>query len=460
MSTKPNIIFIIADDHRASSIGAYGCDEVKTPNLDRLADRGTTFTNAHCQGGFNPAVCVPSRASFLSGRSVFDLSDPAERDVNDFSAGARIPDTMPTVPDRLRAAGYHTHAVGKWHNDKASFARGFVSADKILFDGMCEHEDMHLQDHDASGDYHDERACHVPGFSTDIFKEAAVRFLAQATQEQPFFLYLAFTAPHDPRTPPEAYKVDPDTVRLPNAYAPAHPFDNGEMIIRDELLNAFPRTPDDVRQHVADYYGMINHLDDAIGQILAKCTERGFLDNTVVVYTADHGLGLGNHGLMGKQNLYEHSLGIPLVFAGPAVPIQKLDALVWHADTHATLLCMAGETPDPSCAGVNLIPLMTRDESESPRDYFGAAYRSSQRMIRDQRYKLIRYYRDEQADEDRISPTPGVQLEQMFDLESDPDELINLIFVPEYRSTRERLRAALDQWQLQERDQLYTPQSL
>ena len=455
MSSKPNIIFIIADDHRACSIGAYGCDEVSTPNLDALAERGTTFTNAHCQGGFNPAVCVPSRASLLSGRSVFELSNAVERNCNDFSAGAHIPDTMATVPERLRAAGYHTHAVGKWHNDKASFARGFTSAEKILFDGMSEHEQMHLQDHDASGRYNDDRARHIPGYSTDIFKEAALRFLSQADDKQPFFLYLAFTAPHDPRTPPSAFEVDPDTVSLPTAYAPVHPFDNGETVIRDELLNAFPRTPDDVRQHVADYYGMIHHLDDAVGQVLTECTARGFIESTVVVYTADHGLGLGNHGLMGKQNLYEHSLGIPLIFAGPSIPRQqRRNSLVWHADTHATLLSMAGETPDSDCAGTSLIPLMIGDESEPPRDYFGAAYRSSQRMIRDHRYKLIRYYRDEQADEDLESPTPGVQLEQLFDLESDPDELINLVFVPEYRSIRKRLRAALEQWQLNEHDHL------
>lgn len=449
MGSKPNFIFIIADDHRSTSIGAHGCDEVSTPNIDALAKRGTDFLGAHCQGGFNPAVCTPSRATVMTGKSVFDLTPPDERDAEDFSVGAVIPSDMPTMPELLRNAGYKTHSVGKWHNDKPSFARSFATAEKILFDGMSEHEEMVLQDHDPSGVYDESRAQKVPGYSTDIFKDAALNFLETAEQDEPFFLYIAFTAPHDPRTPPKDWVVDPAGVSLPDAYMPVHPFDNGEALIRDEMLEAFPRSPDAVRQHIADYYGMIAHMDDAIGQIIKATQDKGLLDNTIIVYTADHGIGLGNHGLMGKQNLYEHSLHIPLIMAGPQIPEGKQsDDLVWHGDTHATVLSLAGLDAAPDCRGTRLIGPGDDPSIGSGRQYFGAVYRDSQRMIRDERYKLIRYYKDAgERPAGSTSPTPGSDLLQLFDLQTDPNELMNLAFMPEHSATRERLVEAMTDWQ-------------
>tara|TARA_R110000868_G_scaffold263125_6_gene521739 strand:+ start:1969 stop:3348 length:1380 start_codon:yes stop_codon:yes gene_type:complete len=448
MEAKPNFIFIMADDHRSSSIGAHGCQEVSTPNLDALAKRGTDFLGAHCQGGFNPAVCIPSRATLMTGRNIFDLSPADKRDAHDLSVGAIIPPDMPTMPQHLRHAGYRTHAIGKWHNDKPSFARSFSSADKILFDGMSEHEEMILQDHDPKGIYAESRARPVPGHSTDIFKDAALKFVETAKSDEPFFLYIAFTAPHDPRTPPAEFAVDPSGVALPKAYMPVHPFDNGEALIRDEKLEGFPRSPNAIRQHIADYYGMITHMDDAIGQIIKAAENKELLGNTIIVYTADHGLGLGNHGLMGKQNLYEHSLNIPLIIAGPRVPENnKSDALIWHGDTHATVLSLAGLEPAPQCAGTNLIALDKNQPNGSTRQYLGAAYRSSQRMIRDERYKLIRYYKDTKQRGSTNSPTTGSDLIQLFDLQTDPEELLNLAFVPEHRATRDRLSGAMKNWQ-------------
>ena len=229
---------------------------------------------------------------------------------------------------------------------------------------------------------------------------------------------------------------------------PVHPFDNGEALIRDEKLEGFPRSPNAIRQHIADYYGMITHMDDAIGQIIKAAENKELLGNTIIVYTADHGLGLGNHGLMGKQNLYEHSLNIPLIIAGPRVPENnKSDALIWHGDTHATVLSLAGLEPAPQCAGTNLIALDKNQPNGSTRQYLGAAYRSSQRMIRDERYKLIRYYKDTKQRGSTNSPTTGSDLIQLFDLQTDPEELLNLAFVPEHRATRDRLSGAMKNWQ-------------
>ena len=431
---RPNFIFIIADDHRAQSLGSHGSD-VATPHLDALAARGLDMTNAHCQGGFNGAVCVPSRATLMTGRSVFDLTPPEERGAPDFSAGAVLPAEFPTMPERLCQHGYRTHAIGKWHNDKAGFARSFSSADRVFFGGMADHYGMVLQDYDPTGCYEESRAQEVPGHSTDVFREAAVQFL-EDQGDDPFFLYVAMTAPHDPRTPPDAYKVNPDTISLPPAFAKAHPFDIGSNTIRDELLADMPRNEAAIRQHIADYHGMIAHLDDAIGQILAANASR--VENTVVIYTSDHGLSLGNHGLLGKQNLYEHSIGIPLIVAGPGITSAKNANLVWHGDTHRTVLELAGLSSDPDCKDCQ--NLQTADGAG--RTYFSAVYRSTQRMICDSRYKYIRYYKDVNE------LSPGSDTEQLFDTKADPHEMTNLAAIPDYKDIRDRLASALSDWQV------------
>jgi arylsulfatase A-like enzyme len=230
-----------------------------------------------------------------------------------------IPDQLPTMPQLLREAGYRTHAIGKWHNDSASFARSFDGGEMLMFGGMSDHDGVPVRPFDASGAYPDEAVERADGFSTDLFADAAIRFLEVQRGEQPFLLYVAFTAPHDPRTPPERWLCDPETVSLPPNALPVHPFDNGEMQVRDERLEAWPREPEAVRRHIADYYGMVAHLDDRIGSILSALEAQGLAEDTIVVYSADHGIALGQHGLMGKQSLYAHSTHVPLLMAGPGI---------------------------------------------------------------------------------------------------------------------------------------------
>ncbi|WP_027133024.1 sulfatase-like hydrolase/transferase [Geminicoccus roseus] len=450
MSQRPNIVVLIADDHRHQSIGANGNDEVRSPNLDALARRGTVFDGAHCQGGMHPAICVPSRASLMTGRNVFTSSvDPAGADYE--GTAFAIPADLQTFPERLRAHGYHTHGIGKWHNDIPSFARSFASGERLMFGGMSDHDRVPMRHYDETGQFPAEDIHFEEGFSTDLFAESAIRFLREYQADDPFCLYVAFTAPHDPRTPPAAFAVDPEAVTLPPNLLPMHPFDNGEMLVRDEMLEAFPRTSDAIRRHLADYYGMIAHLDDAIGNILATLAETGRAENTLVVYTADHGIAIGQHGLMGKQNLYEHSIHVPLMLAGPGIPSgRRLPHLVWHADTHATLLDAAGIAPDPASEGESLLPVID-GQADAPRSTFAAAYRFGQRMIRDERYKLIRYVRNPEADLEPSGNTPpvtaGSETEQLFDLAVDPWEMANLACLPEMQPIRARLGEALDAWQ-------------
>ncbi|MHA3980677.1 sulfatase-like hydrolase/transferase [Halovulum sp. GXIMD14794] len=451
MSERPNFIFIIADDHRHRSIGTNGCRDVATPHLDALAARGTSFDAAHCQGGFDGAVCVPSRATLMTGRNVFAI-DHAQKAMSGLPCPytdrtATIPTEFRTFPEILRSEGYNTHGIGKWHNDRAAFARSFATADSVFFGGMCDHDKVPLHHHDPDGAYPPEAAQEVKGFSTEIFRSAAQRFLESRTGSDPFLLYVAFTAPHDPRTPPAHFRPDPGALTLPANVMPTHPFDNGDAALRDELLEGFPRSEEAVREHLADYYGMIAQLDDAIGQILATAETRNLLENTVIVYTSDHGLGIGSHGLMGKQNMYQHSLGIPLIFAGPGVAARaRCDALVWHADTRATLLDLA-RSDAVNEDGQSLRPWLRGEEGER-RSHLGAVYKASQSMIRDERYKFIRYSSGNGADPQpaRNSTTPGSDTEQLFDLIKDPDERSNLAFAPQFTSVREKLGAALDKW--------------
>lgn len=459
MTTRPNFIFLIADDHRHRSIGCNGCAQVLTRNLDALAERGASFDQAHCQGGFDAAVCVPSRASLMTGRDVFALrraqeADPAHHGEHSRHADT-IPAAMPTFPELLRRAGFRTHGIGKWHNDAASFARSFSSGDSIFFGGMSDHDKVPLHDFDPDGAYPPGAARLTTEFSTDIFREAAKRFLTEQDATTPFMLYVAFTAPHDPRTPPPGYRPNPDDLTLPPDYLPTHPFDNGETAIRDELLEAFPRSETAVRNHLADYYGMIAHLDAAIGDILRTADAQGLLENTVVIYTSDHGLALGSHGLMGKQNLYQHSLGVPLIIAGPGIAAgQRLDDLVWHGDTRATVLDLAGVTEDGGGDAVSLAERL-RGGGEAARDTFGAVYKMSQRMIRTNRYKYIRYHPDsEKPAMTVVGGTPGSATEQLFDLHNDPFERVNLAFAPEFQTTRVDMAAALQEWQRAHDDEL------
>jgi arylsulfatase A-like enzyme len=464
---RPNIIVLIADDHRGDELGHHARAQVATPALDALAARGVSFTEAHCQGSMIGAVCVPSRASLMTGRNIFASS--ANPIGSDFLSAIVIPPDLETFPQALRAAGYQTHAVGKWHNDTGAFHRSFSGGAALMFLGMSDHYDVPIRFYNPAGEYPGANSYDfdsprpdvempegaiqkVEGFSSDIFADAAIDFLNQDHAESPFLLYVAFTDPHDPRTPPPGWTIDPGTIELPPNVLPRHPFDNGEMEVRDELLAGMPRTEAEVRQHIADYYGMIAHLDHSVGRILDALDANGLTGNTVVIYTADHGLAVGQHGLMGKQNLYEHSTRVPLVIAGPEVPQgERSNGLVWHGDTTATIRFLGGVEADPDAEGCPYIDGNGR--VSAGRRHHGAAYEYGQRAFRDERYKLIRYW-PVPEDAPRPGTTPGCDMVQLFDLERDPWEMTNLADDPAYRDIRQRLERGLRAWQAEIDDEL------
>ena len=400
-NSRPNIVFLIADDHRHSAINALGDAQVDTPNLDSLVHEGTSLGNMYIMGSTVGAVCMPSRGMMLTGRTLWRIDEP---DLGDWSLW----------PQMLRESGYHTYGIGKWHNERESFSRCFADGAETFFGGMSDHYAVPVHDYDPSGKFPDENARVGQGFSTDIFAQAAVEFLHQYSGQEPFCLYVAFTAPHDPRTPPREFAYNPKDIELPENFLSQHPFDNGEMDVRDELLANYPRTDESIKQHLADYYGMISHLDSAIGKILNTLDETGVSGNTLVVYTADHGLAVGQHGLLGKQNLYEHSIKVPFLMRGPQVPTNvQSDAFCYLYDLAPTLCDMLGMPIPSSFEGKSF--WSTVIDGDSHRNTVFSAYKNKHRSIRDNRYKLIQYYLGDEI------------IKQMFDLVSDPLERDNLL---------------------------------
>jgi arylsulfatase A-like enzyme len=289
------------------------------------------------------------------------------------------------------------------------------------------------------------------GFSSTVFADAAIAFLtsyAAGDRASPFFAYIAFTAPHDPRTPPEPYGAmySPEDLPLPGDFMPLHPFNNGWMSGRDEQLAPWPRTPEVIRSQLAEYYGLISHLDQQIGRIIRCLKDVKLMENTLIVFASDNGLSLGSHGLLGKQNLYEHSTRVPLLFCGPGVPMgQKREALVYLHDVCPTLLEMAGVPPPPGVDGRSLGGLIA-DGAASVRSSLYTSYDHYQRAVRDDHWKLIRY--------------PRLHYTQLFDLARDPLELLNVADRPDQRQTVERMMGLLLRWQAASGDTLSLSSSI
>jgi len=441
MADRPNILFLFTDDQRFDTIAALGNPHIRTPNMDRLAARGTSFTHAHIPGGTSGAVCMPSRAMLHTGRTLFHLE----------GAGQSIPAAHLTLGEHLQGRGYRTFGTGKWHNGREAFARSFTDGAEIFFGGMTDHWNVPAYDFDPAGRYDarcpviddpfyskEERyrdCSHIIAgkHSSELLAEAAIGFLETCGDEAPFFMYVSFLAPHDPRVMPQPYRdmYDPEKIELPENFAIQHPFDAGIHQIRDEVLADYPRKPRQVREHIADYYAMITHLDAQVGRVLDALERSGQSDNTLIAFAGDNGLAVGRHGLFGKQNLYDHSVRVPLIFAGPGVPEGvRSDAYAYLFDIYPTLCELTGGQTPGSVEGRSLVPAM-RDPDEKVRHELYLAYERLHRGVRTRDHKLIEYNVD------------GVRHTQLFDLRRDPNERENLAGDPAQASTLEALRARL-----------------
>jgi arylsulfatase A-like enzyme len=448
MSTRPNVVLLFTDDQRFDTIGALGNEEIITPNLDSLVADGTTFTHAHIPCGTAGAVCMPSRAMLHTGRTLFHLE----------GAGESIPDEHVTLGQALQRAGYRTFGTGKWHNGTESFARSFTDGGDVMFGGMADHWNVPMCRFSPDGTYPDptpaindpfssnklvERIVDHVSFgrhSTEIVADHTVRFIEEYADDAPFFTYTSFLAPHDPRSMPKRYldMYDPETISLPPNFLPDHPFPFGMQNGRDEKLAPFPRTEEDTRRQKAEYYAMITHLDDAVGRIVSALKEKGVYDNTIIVFAGDNGLALGRHGLFGKQNHYEDSVRVPLIFAGPGIPNgERRDQYAYLLDIYPTLCEMLGVEQPDSVEGTSLNDIIVRN-GEPVRDELYFALMHLMRGYKDDRHKLILYSYE------------GENHVQLFNVVDDPWEMDDLAGKPEHeelvRSLYEKLCAYRDRW--------------
>ena len=372
---RPNVLFLFTDDQRADTIGALGNSILKTPNLDRLANSGFVFRNAYCMGSTRPAVCNPSRHMMLSGMSLFRY-DPNRKEN--------------TFGEVMRKAGYVTYHHSKRGNTATVYHTAF--------------EHSH---------YLKDRFVRRSGHHGKTAADDAIAFLENHDGQTPFFLYVGFAGPHDPRVAAKEWMdlYDRASIPLPKNYLPFHPFDNGEMGVRDEKLAPWPRTEEVVRKHLHDYYACISSIDHNIGRILALLDDKGWREDTIIVFSSDHGLAIGSHGLFGKQSLYEHSMKAPLIFTGPGIPKGQTQAFAYLFDIFPTVCDLAGVTIPKGLDGRSQAPVI-RGRADRRRETILLAYRDVQRAVRQGDWKLIRY--------------PKVDVTQLFNLRDDPHELHNL----------------------------------
>jgi arylsulfatase A-like enzyme len=418
---RPNVLFLFSDDQRADTIAALGNAHIQTPHLDRLVREGTTFTRAYCMGSQQGAVCVPSRAMLLTGRTLFRVKPDLQG--------------QPTWPEAFARAGYSTFMSGKWHNTAPAALRTFAQGKAIFLGGMGDPYTLPVQDITAEHQFTKPRPS--PKHSVELFADSAIDFLKRQKGDKPFLCYVAFNLPHDPRVAPKEYheRYNAKKPPLPGNFLPQHPFNNGDLTGRDERLAPWPRTEATVRQHLADYYAAIAFLDAQVGRILEALQASGQYERTIIVFASDHGLAIGSHGLFGKQNLYDHSMHAHLIVAGPGIPRDKRrEALCYLLDIFPTLGELARVPAPEGSEGKGLAAVLAGKEA-AVRDSLFTAYRTVHRAVRDDRWKLLVY--------------PQVNKVQLFDLRADPDEVKDLSADPAHAGEVKRLTALLKQWQEQ-----------
>ena len=411
----PNIVFIFADDQRADTIASLGNPVIKTPNLDRLVKRGVAFTRAYMQGGNGGATCVPSRAMLLSGRSLAQIDEKLLK--------------HQTWPSAFGAAGYATFAAGKWHNGPPSIPKSFQQAKALFVGGMANPLKAPTSDMLPTGKLTPAKIS--PKHLCEEATDETLAFLKSQDGKRPFFSYLAFDGPHDPHIVPEGFPVEyaPALIPLPPNFLPQHPFDNGEMVIRDEQLLPWPRKQADIQTMLAEYYRYVSFLDVQVGRVLDAVDASPHAANTIIVYAADSGVARGSHGLIGKQNLYEHSMRVPLIVAGPGIAADKRsEAMCYLFDVLPTLGKLCG-VATPSGSNGREFAAVLKDPSQPGRPFLMFGYKTIQKALNDGRWKLIRY--------------PHVDRTQLFDLQTDPYETKDLSALPEHAERIQSMLAKL-----------------
>jgi arylsulfatase A-like enzyme len=431
---RPNVVFIMADDHAAHAISAYGSRVNETPNIDRLAREGMLFRNVFVTN----SICTPSRAAILTG---------AYSHRNGVPVFNRFDGSQATVAKLLHAAGYHTGMIGKWHlgSDPTGFDRWEI------LPGQGVYNDPVL--YTATGE-----KTYSGRYATDVITDLGIDFIRERPKDRPFFLMLHHKAPHREWTPDEKHRrmfagrTIPEPPTLWDDYATrTDALRENRQRVADDL------TPRDLKvdppagvegkdltrwkyqRYMQDYLACVQSIDDNMGRFLDFLKESGLERDTIVAYTSDQGFFLGDHGLYDKRFMYEESLRMPFLVRWPAVvrPGSGSEAIALNVDFAPTFLEAAGIAVTATMQGRSLMPLL---RGETPRDWRVAMYyryyhdpghhnTRAHYGVRTATHKLICYWKKDQW--------------ELFDLRSDPAELRNLYGQPGQEAITAELKATL-----------------
>ncbi|MGI9336724.1 MAG: sulfatase-like hydrolase/transferase [Gammaproteobacteria bacterium] len=432
-----NLLFIFSDQHTRRAVGCMGHPVVKTPHMDALAERGTVFRSAYCNG----PICVPSRASLATGRYVFDIGkwDNCKPYFGE----------EPSWGHRLASAGHRAVSIGKLHYRREGDSNGFenehlpmhiLNGQGMLFT-ICRNpmpisrKFSHLVRTSGAGE------STYTGYDRQITERAIEWLRDEATRSgKPWALFVSLVCPHPPwKAPADFYRLYPlEDIDLPLAYSkgqrPVHPGleDYRHFFgVRDEF------DEQTLRRVIASYYGMISFLDDNVGKLLETLDECGLTGSTRIIYTSDHGESMGQKGMFSKCNMFEESVGIPMIMAGPGVPAgRSVDAPTQLLDLFPTILESTGVTPtdeDTALPGTSLLRIADGDRPERVifAEQHSAGAKSAVYMLRNNAHKYVRY----------MEGYPP----QLYDLEVDPLELDDLSTDPDRTETLAASEARLNE---------------
>jgi arylsulfatase A-like enzyme len=458
--TRPNILFIMSDDHAAHAIGAYGSRVNQTSNLDRLANQGMRFANVFCVN----SICSPSRATILTGKYSH---------LNGVPTFNRFDGSQPTVAKYLQKAGYYTGMIGKWH--LGSDPTGFDSWTVLPGQGLYFNPMFTSKDGSRV----------IEGYVTDIITDLAIDFLKNRPKDKPFFLMCHHKAPHRPWQPDEKHRLqfatrtipEPSTLRDNYATRTDAIRECEQKVFRDLTRNDLKLEPPPglqgsaltqwlqtkptqvelvadgktneltgpaldawkYQRYMQDYLACIQSVDDNVGKLLDWLEQNSLGSNTVVIYTSDQGFFLGDHGLYDKRFMYEPSIRMPFIVRWPGVtkPSSTQDTLVINTDFACTFLDIAGLPVPPDMQGRSLVPLLKGDHPTDWRtSYYYRYYHDpgdhntrAHYGVRTTTHKLIYFWKKDQW--------------ELFDLVRDPDELHNIYSDPAQKDLVTRLKAEL-----------------
>ncbi len=465
--SRPNIIFIMTDDHAAHAMSCYGSRINKTPNLDRIAEGGMRFNNCFCTN----SICTPSRATILTGtynhvNGVTTLSTPMDN-------------RLQTFPKLLQAAGYQTAMIGKWHlgHGTAHEPTGFDYWNVLPGQGLYHNPEMiEMGEHKV-----------FKGYATDLITDFSLDWLRERDPERPFLLMCHHKAPHRPWEPDEKHAGMYEEIDIPEPETFDDDYSNRAAaaaaatmrIERDfnleDLKQPVPDglTPQEAKRwkyqrYIKDYLRCVAAVDDNVGRLLDFLDEEGLAENTVVIYTSDQGFFLGDHGWYDKRFMYEESLRMPYVMRYPReiAPGTVCDGMVLNVDFAPTFLELAGvEIPRDgrhAMQGNSFRPLL---QGQPPDGWQSSMYYRywmhlahhnvyAHFGVRTHRHKLIYYYADALGQMGAIDDPKEPEWE-LFDLENDPYELNSVYHDPAYADVVEELTAELNRLQAEVGDEPY-----